>query len=815
MKKYILFLTLIACSLNFSQERKEIEAKRFKSPPIIDGILDDLQWNNLSPAKNFERWQPNNGSSEKKGYENFVYMGYDDDNIYFAGKFNNLNPIPVEFSQRDNIWEVNAETFFLSINPYDDNINYQGFQVTSAGTLGDTYTSEDITPEDWDFDTVFEAKVKINNDNWSMEMKIPYSALRFPSKKVQDWAINFGRKIVETGEVYTWNFVDQANKKYPESMGITKGIKDISPPLRLFFYPYGQTSVDFSKGNSPMNAYSAGMDVKYGINNSFTLDATLIPDFGQVTFDDKELNLSPFEQEFDENRAFFTEGAPLFKKADGLGFRGGSFFYSRRIGDEISFNKDEYIKENESLINYDAKPELLNSIKITGTTNSKLSIGFINSITNKAYARFKNSNEEIRKQLIAPLTNYNILLLSKQVLNDYSTISIANTNVNRGKDFDNANNTALIFDLFDSNRKYNFKAAVYQSNSKSFSKTKGFRGGIDINEITGNFRFGLGWTGVDAHYYQNDLGYYNNRNDQRLFSRIRYQTFESTKSFEKISAYLALSTRSRFYPKLLKSNGGRIGFNFTTKKLEEFEFDIDYTSQYKNFDEPRKENVYIIDPEEYEFSFAYMSDKRKKFTYGFDIQRSFAVNEDFDENKKGIKYGFGFLYRLNNKLNLQYEIGNSKNNDNVGYIFSEEDEIFFGKRDVKSIENDVSINYNFDSYKSINIKFRQFWSTAKYNDSFYSLNDNGKRSISNKDIEDYDPNTNFNLWNFDLGFNWEYAPGSKLTLLYRNNIFNQDNLSGISYFTSTKELFENPINHQLSIRINYFIDYNLLKRIRT
>lgn len=815
MKKYILFLTLIVCSLNFSQERKQIEAKRFKYPPIIDGILDDLQWNNLSPAKNFERWQPNNGSSEKKGYENFVYMGYDDDNIYFAGKFNNPNSIPVEFSQRDNIWEVNAETFFLSINPYDDNINYQGFQVTSAGTLGDTYTSEDITPEDWDFDTVFEAKVKINKDNWSMEMKIPYSALRFPSKKVQDWAINFGRKIVETGEVYTWNFVDQANKKYPESMGITKGIKDISPPLRLFFYPYGQTSVDFSKGNSPMNAYSAGMDVKYGINNSFTLDATLIPDFGQVTFDDKELNLSPFEQEFDENRAFFTEGASLFKKADGLGFRRGSFFYSRRIGDEISFNKDEYIKENESLINYDAKPELLNSIKITGTTNSKLSIGFINSITNKAYARFKNNNEEIRKQLIAPLTNYNVLLLSKQVLNDYSTISIANTNVNRGKDFDNANNTALIFDLFDSNRKYNFKAAVYQSNSKSFSNTKGFRGGIDINEITGNFRFGLGWTGVDAHYYQNDLGYYNNRNDQRLFSRIRYQTFESTKNFEKISAYLALSTRSRFYPKLLKSNGGRIGFDFTTKKLEEFEFDIDYTSEYKNFDEPRKENVYIIDPEEYEFSFAYMSDKRKKITYGFDIQRSFAVNEDFDENKKGIKYGFGFLYRLNNKLNLQYEIGNSKNNDNVGYVFSEEDEIFFGKRDVKSVENDVSINYNFDSYKSINIKFRQFWSTAKYNDSFYSLNDNGRRSISNKDIEDYDPNTNFNLWNFDLGFNWEYAPGSKLTLLYRNNIFNQDNLSGISYYTSTKELFENPINHQLSIRINYFIDYNLLKRKKT
>ena len=813
MRKYLFLFLFFLISLSYSQERKEIEAKRLDSPPLIDGILDDYQWKKLSPAKNFERWQPNNGSSEKEGFENLVYMGYDDDNIYFAGKFNNPNPIPVEFSQRDNIWEVNAETFFLSINPYDDNIKYQGFQVTSAGTLGDTYTSEDITPEDWDFDTVFEAKVSINDDNWSMEMKIPYSALRFPINNIQDWAINFGRKIVETGEVYTWNFVDQMNKKYPESMGLTRGIKNISPPLRLFFYPYAQTSIDFSKGNSPMSAYSAGMDVKYGINNSFTLDATLIPDFGQITFDDKELNLSPFEQEFDENRAFFTEGASLFKKADGLGFRRGSFFYSRRIGEEISFNKDDYIEENENFVNYDAKPELLNSIKITGTTNSKLSIGFINSITNKAYARFKNkSSDEIRKQLIAPLTNYNVLLLSKQVLNDYSTISVANTNVNRENDFDNANNTALIFDLFDSNRKYNFKAAVYQSNSKSFSNTKGFRGGIDINEITGNFRFGLGWTGVDAYYYQNDLGFYNNRNDQRLFSRIRYQTFSPTKKFEKISGYLALSTRSRFYPKLLKSNGGRLGFDFTTKKLHEFEFDIDYTSEYKNFDETRKDNVYIIDPEEFELSFAFMSDKRKKLMYGFDVQSSFAVNEDFDENKSGFKYGFGFLYRLNNKLNFQYEIGNSKNNDNVGYVFSEKDEVFFGKRDVKSIENDVSINYNFDSYKSVNIKFRQFWSTAKYNDIFYSLNDVGRRSISNKSLKDYDPNTNFNLWNFDLGFNWEYAPGSKITFLYRNNIFNEDNLSGISYYKSSKELFEKPINHQLSLRINYFIDFNLLKK---
>ncbi|MBT3794482.1 MAG: hypothetical protein HOF93_04375, partial [Flavobacteriaceae bacterium] len=79
---------------------------RFDSPPKIDGILDDANWKTLVPASDFERWMPNNGSSEKEGYENFVYIGYDDNAIYIAGKFNNPNPIPVEFSQRDDIWEV-------------------------------------------------------------------------------------------------------------------------------------------------------------------------------------------------------------------------------------------------------------------------------------------------------------------------------------------------------------------------------------------------------------------------------------------------------------------------------------------------------------------------------------------------------------------------------------------------------------------------------------------------------------------------------------------------------------------------------------
>ena len=740
-------------------------------------------------------------------------MGYDDNNIYIAGILKNPNTIPIELSQRDNIWDVNAETFFVSINTYDDNINYQGFQVTSAGTQGDMYTSVEMSPTDWDFDTVFESKVSINDNNWTLEMKIPFSALRFPSKNIQNWGINFGRKIVESGEVYTWNFVDQINSVYAESMGLVKGIEGVTPPIRLFFYPYAQTSVDFKNGNNPLNAYSAGMDLKYGINNSFTLDATLIPDFGQVAFDEKELNLSPFEQKFDENRAFFTEGSQLFKKADTGGFRGGNFFYSRRIGDDISLNLEEVIDDNEEIINYDTKAKLINSIKLTGTTDSGLSIGIINSITDKAYANIRNINsKEIIKKLIAPLTNYNVLSLSQTALNEYSTFSFLNTNVNRGSDFINSNNSALVINLFDNKRKFNFNASVFQSNSKSFSETKGFRGGISLSELTGSLRFDIGWNGVDSNYYQNDLGYYNLRNDQRLWTRIKYMTFEPSKLFEKVEGYLWMSERSRFFPKILKSRGARIGIEVISLNLEQIKASFDYTSKYKDFEETRKEDFFIYQPAEYELEFSYRSDTRKKLVYGSGIEHSYGVNEQFNEDSSETEIEFYSGYRLSNQFKVELGISNGISKNEIGYVFDENDDIYFGNRKVKFTENNISLNYNFDSYKSLSLKLRQFWSSALYKDDFFKLKSDGNRSISDKNTSDYDPNTNFNLWNLDLSYDWEFAPGSKITFLYRNNIFNEDNLSGISYYNSTKELFEKPINHQLSLRINYFIDFNLLKK---
>ena len=120
--------------------------------------------------------------------------------------------------------------------------------------------------------------------------------------------------------------------------GILVGISDISPPIRLSFNPYMSFYLE-NYENDTEKIFNGGLDLKYGISENFTLDMTLIPDFGQTKSDDYVLNTSPFETKYNENRSFFTEGVELFNKA--------GLFYSRRIGQVPSIE----IEDNETIRN--------------------------------------------------------------------------------------------------------------------------------------------------------------------------------------------------------------------------------------------------------------------------------------------------------------------------------------------------------------------------------------------------------------------------------------------------------------------------------
>ena len=811
--RLISFIFLLFFYSNQSQVRKSIEAYRFETPPEIDGKLNESEWKNINAADGFTLMKPETRYGEKipSDYETKAFLGYDDKAIYLGAQLNHPDPenIPKEFGRRD--WGVfgKSEAFSISLDTFDDRFNSFGFVVSSAGIIADLYRSGDFGYSSLNYDTVFDAKVHINDQGWSLEMIIPYSAIRFPKKDIQKWGINFVRKIVDLdNSEFSWNPVDENLFEYQESMGLLTNIKNINPPLRLFLYPYLQTAVNSQKGLKSSSSYSAGLDLKYGINNSFTLDLTLIPDFGQVSFDDTELNLSPFEQQFTERRPFFTEGADLFKKADE---RNGKFFYSRRIGQKINFNESDYLNEGEELIRYDEKSDLINSVKITGTTDGKLSVGFLNAFTANAYAFIKTTLNKTRKELLSPSTNYNVISLSQELLNDYSSISFLNTNVNRSSGL-NANNSVIVFDLYDNKRNFNLKSSLFRSYAPRFSEKNGFRGSINLEELRGNFLFGLNWNGVDKYYSQNELGFYNYNNDQNYQARIRYRLINENKTFISYSTYLFFNQTFRF-DNFFKSGGGwRFGNDFETQNRTKFEADFYYRMSSRDFYEPRVENRYVNESPNFGFKIGFDTNYTNTFSYGIEYERSDFYNGQFDENKNNERFRFNAQYRISEKIKLRASSQTEKNLDDIGFLKINNENIYFGIRDIKSFENSIEFDFSIDNSKFISLRLRNFWSSANYDKVLFNLLYNGNREITDYSLLDFDPNTNFNLWNLDLKFEWWFYPGSTISINYKNQIFNRNNQSALDYYKSLKNLFELPIEHQLSLRINYLIDTNRFKK---
>ena len=366
--------------------------------------------------------------------------------------------------------------------------------------------------------------------------------------------------------------------------------------------------------------------------------------------------------------------------------------------------------------------------------------------------------------------------------------------------------------MYDNPKKFNFKSTLFRSYLENNEKDTGFRGGISINKLTGSFRYGLGWNGTSSSYTQNDLGIIRQTNNQRFTMRLSYQLFEETKILRSFNNYLFASQAYTYDNFIKKSWGFRQGNNFTFQNLMSLSLDFDFTSEYKDFDETRTQNRYIIEPENFEIQIEIKSDAGKRFSYGFDVSNTNFFKQEFEENKSRTRVGLFADFRYSDKLSFGSGFQAINTIDDIGYLKKDISKILFGKRDVKSIENNFEMLYNINTKSALSLKLRNFWSVARYSEEVFSLRNNGRRILEDQTIVDYNPNTNFNLWNFDLNFEWWFAPGSNMILLYRNQVFNQDEKSYLDYNDSVSDLFDLPLQHQISLRINYFLDYNRFKK---
>lgn len=822
---YLPFL-MVFFTLNFTAQnvknRKKVTTTRAKKAPKIDGDLNDEAWKNAEILSDFVLFRPDNGIAVKSEYQTTVKVIYDDEAIYISALM--LDPdaanIPREFAVRDNFSQ--ADFFLVTINPNDDGQNPFEFIVQSTGNQADAKVSNGN--EDFNWSAVWDSAAKITDKGWQVEIKLPYRTLRFANRPLQSWGFNFHRRLELLNEQHTWTHIDNAVGRWTQYDGLVEGFKEIKPSTRLNLYPYAAaTSTTFN--GSTIYDYSLGMDIKYGLSENFTLDATLIPDFSQVGFDDVELNLSPFEQQFTEQRQFFTEGTELFNIAN--------LFYSRRIGgppidqfnvsstliNNNSFDGNNQ-KVNEEITDYPGKTTMLNAVKISGRTKKGLGIGFFNAITQKTEATIKttvakNNNGTIteetftRKEVIDPFTNFNILVLDQQ-FNQNSTVSLINTNVTRDGRFRDANVTALDWHVETKDSKYNADGSVRMSNISDDvnNPNTGYTFDNSFGYNFEHYSWEIGYNFENKDFNPNDLGIQFTNDQQTIYGSAGWQTLQPTKNFNRYRFNFYNQVNFQHFSGAFTGYDAGLGSSAQTRERFTFGGNLNYSSKSRDYFEPRQgttSGVYFLRPERTNINTWISTNSQKKLEVNANVYYNYFSNHP----QEGYGFGIRPRYRFTNQFSLGYSLNYQINNNDQGYVDETANNVIFGQRDRKDITNSVNGKYSFSTNSSLSLSFRYYWSTATYND-FLDLNTDGSLSKNPTYTTD---DVNFNSWNLDLNYFWQFAPGSQLIVFYRNSIFDFNDDANLNFGENLDNLFEQPNQHTFSVRFVYFIDYNTIKNI--
>ena len=618
---------------------------------------------------------------------------------------------------------------------------------------------------------------------------------------MQEWGIDFSRQLRRYREFSHWSPLNPEEQGFIHQFGILKGINNIESPLRLSFSPYISSAVNNYDGSNSFSI-NGGADVKYGINESFTMDMTLIPDFGQVKSDDKVLNLSPFETRYDEQRAFFNEGTELFNK--------GGLFYSRRIGGEpMGFeNVYDVLDSNEVVEKNPAATQLYNATKISGRNKGNLGIGFFNAVTAAAYASIRDTiTDESRKILTQPLTNYNIFVLDQGLKNN-SYVTFVNTNVTRSEGVFDANVTAMAFKFSDKKNKYAFRGggAVSQLFYPDSAKPSlGSSYVLSLAKTSGNYTANLTERYIETAFAPNDLGYLDKANEFSHFLNQSYNIYKPFWIFNKVSNDLGIDyymiDRPRRFAKLNIDWSTDIDFkNFFTWG---FMWGV-RPVKYYDFYEPRVAGRFYQLPPCYDIGTYFSSDSRKRFT----LEGRIHFMEFMERERHWLQLSAGPRFRFSDKFNMSYSVYSERKYDDVGWTTNVNDTIIFGVRDVQTVINTLEGNYIFSSTMSLSLRARHYWSQVKYNE-YFALNDKGKSSNTtyweNNDI-------NFNAVTVDMVYTWQFAPASELSVVWKNAIFTEGTQLINNYIRNFNNTFESPQLNSFSIKVLYYLDYQSLKR---
>lgn len=330
-------------------ETPVVQATRTPTPPNIDGRLDDSVWHQAPTIADFFQREPVEGASPTEQTQ--VRILFDDDYLYFALRCfdSEADRLVANQMRRDAELDEN-DNIQIILDPYNDRRGGFYFSTNPLGVRQDLLLTDEGRTRNQAWDSVWQSRTRIDSLGWSAEVAIPFDQVRYPDSDQAVWGINIGRAIRRKNEEVFLVPPPQSygfRGRYRTSrLAVLTGLGRLQsrPPLAVVPFLLSSTQRDFAADGSTEYDLDPGLDFKYGLTPSLTLDLSYKTDFAQVEADQEQINLTRFSLFFPEKRDFFLEGAGIFEFGERVERQGSGgrpptlLFYSRRIGIEEGHN---------------------------------------------------------------------------------------------------------------------------------------------------------------------------------------------------------------------------------------------------------------------------------------------------------------------------------------------------------------------------------------------------------------------------------------------------------------------------------------------
>ncbi|MGB3619282.1 MAG: DUF5916 domain-containing protein [Catalinimonas sp.] len=405
--------------------------------PKVDGRLTDAAWEQVAWSGNFYQYEPSD--EEPASQRTRFKILYDERYLYVAWRCFDTEPERVEarLGRRD---EFPGDWVEINFDSFNDKRTGFSFNTSASGVKSDEFISKDGEVWDDSWNPTWFTKARVDSLGWTAECRIPFSQLRFGRADEQVWGLQSNRRLFRYDELDIWAPVKQAQQGFVSRFGTLRGITGVRPRKPLEFQPYVLGQVARAGDFNPDDPFArrttpratVGLDGRIGVTNDLAVDFTINPDFGQVEADPGAINLDGFQIFFREQRPFFVENRNIFDYQLTEAEAGGSYtsdllFYSRRIGGapsrRVAGGAGLYVDQPENTT-------ILGAVKLSGKTQAGLSVGALNAVTNREWARLDRAGERTRTE-VEPLTSYSVSRVQQDLNERNTTVGGMFTAVNR------------------------------------------------------------------------------------------------------------------------------------------------------------------------------------------------------------------------------------------------------------------------------------------------------------------------------------------------------------------------------------------------